>query len=368
MTSALFADESRKCASLEGSGEVETEALVTRGRSNERDGSLRNNSRGKSSHRSKSRGRYEKGTCWNCGKKGHLKKDCRFRKGKSFNSSKENGKEKHEAETKSEANQVEESTSGVIEDEVFVASSNPTYHPNWVLDTAATHHMCPHRSWFSSYESCEGGYVLMRNNSMSQIMGVGTVQLRMFDGIVRILENVRHVPELKKSLISLSELDSRGYKYTGQGGVIKVSKGILVVMKGIRVGNLYKLLGSTVVDGAQMVIEHDEFPVRLWHRRLGHMSEKGMEILMKRELIPKMCFGDKEFFEHCVYGKHHKRSFKATSKGILDYIHSDLWGPSRTKSCGGASYFISFIDDYSRYYYRLALVLSYNNSCTIDLI
>lgn len=31
MTSALFADESRKCASLEGSGEVETEALVTRG-------------------------------------------------------------------------------------------------------------------------------------------------------------------------------------------------------------------------------------------------------------------------------------------------------------------------------------------------
>ena len=140
MTSALLADESRKCASLEGSGEVETEALVTRGCSNERDGSLRNNSRGKSSHRSKSRGRYEKGTCWNCGKKDHLKKDCRFRKGKSFNSSEENGKEKHEAETKSEANQVEESTSGVIEDEVFVASSNPTYHQNRVLDTAATHH------------------------------------------------------------------------------------------------------------------------------------------------------------------------------------------------------------------------------------
>lgn len=64
-------------------------------------------------------------------------------------------------------------------------------------------------------------------------MGVGTVQLRMFDGIVRILENVRHVPELKKSLILLSELDSRGYKYTGQGRVIKVSKGILVVIKGL---------------------------------------------------------------------------------------------------------------------------------------
>lgn len=34
--------------------------------------------------------------------------------------------------------------------------------------------------------------------------------------------------------------------------------------------------------------------------------------------------------------------------GILDYVHSDLWGPSPTISYGGSSYFVSFIDDYSR--------------------
>jgi hypothetical protein len=37
-----------------------------------------------------------------------------------------------------------------------------------------------------------------------------------------------------------------------------------------------------------------------------------------------------------------------TSKGILDYIHSYVWGPSPTISFGGSSYFVTFIDDYSR--------------------
>ena len=37
-----------------------------------------------------------------------------------------------------------------------------------------------------------------------------------------------------------------------------------------------------------------------------------------------------------------------TTEGILDYVHSDLWGPSRRKSLGGASYMLTIIDDYSR--------------------
>lgn len=36
------------------------------------------------------------------------------------------------------------------------------------------------------------------------------------------------------------------------------------------------------------------------------------------------------------------------TKGILDYIHSDLWGPARTPSKGGTRYMLSFIYDYSR--------------------
>ncbi|KAH9649106.1 hypothetical protein KPL70_025861 [Citrus sinensis] len=50
-------------------------------------------------------------------------------------------------------------------------------------------------------------------------------------------------------------------------------------------------------------------------------------------------------------GKSSRTSFKTTvhkTKGTLDYIHSDLWGPAQTTSLSGAKYFISLIDDYSR--------------------
>ena len=38
---------------------------------------------------------------------------------------------------------------------------------------------------------------------------------------------------------------------------------------------------------------------------------------------------------------------KNCAKGILDYIHSDVWGLAQTRSHGGARYFVTFMDDYS---------------------
>ena len=36
------------------------------------------------------------------------------------------------------------------------------------------------------------------------------------------------------------------------------------------------------------------------------------------------------------------------TKGTIDYVHADLWGPSRKPSLGGARYMLTIIDDYSR--------------------
>ena len=54
----------------------------------------------------------------------------------------------------------------------------------------------------------------MGNGIPCKIVGVGSIRIRMFDGIVRELMDVRYVPELKSNLISLGVLDSCGYKYT----------------------------------------------------------------------------------------------------------------------------------------------------------
>ncbi|PON40738.1 hypothetical protein TorRG33x02_339640, partial [Trema orientale] len=112
-------------------------------------------------------------------------------------------------------------------------------------------HMCPNKDWFSTYETVSKGIVLMGNNAPYKVASIGTVKIKMFDGVIRTLGGVRHVPDLKRNLISLSTLDSKGYKYTSEGGVLKVSKGALVVMKGQkRLAELYVLLGSTVIGEA----------------------------------------------------------------------------------------------------------------------
>ena len=85
----------------------------------------------------------------------------------------------------------------------------------------------------------------MGNDFSCKIVGVGSVQIKMHDGSVRTLIDVRHVPKLRKKLISLGVLDSIGYKCTTQGGVLKVSKCILVVMKENRIRNLYHIEGWT---------------------------------------------------------------------------------------------------------------------------
>ena len=87
-------------------------------------------------------------------------------------------------------------------------------------------HMCPHRSWFSSYQPIDGGVFLIENNASCTTVGIGSIRVKMFDGVVKTLTRVRHVPELKKNLISLGVLDSSGYK-SCQGGVHKLSKGFL---------------------------------------------------------------------------------------------------------------------------------------------
>ena len=193
----------------------------------------------------------------------------------------------------------------------------------------------------------------MGNNAVCKTIGLGTIKVKMFDGIVRTLSEVRHVPDLKKNLISLGALDAAGYRYTAEDGVLKVNKGAMVVMKGERNGNLYRLKGTTISGKAAVATptESNDDTTKLWHLRLGHMSVNGLLELHKKQLLKGVKTCKLEFCKYCVFGKQHKIRIKSAvhnSKGVLDYIHSDVWGPAPARSKGGAEYFVTFIDDYSR--------------------
>jgi len=101
--------------------------------------------------------------------------------------------------------------------------------------------------------------------------------------MVRTLSNVHHIPNLKRNLISLGTLESNESKYLAEDGVLKISKGALVLMKGEKHVSLYILQGSTVI-GLAIVNTHSlktllNYGMLAWE--LGHMSKKGMKMLSK---------------------------------------------------------------------------------------
>ena len=193
----------------------------------------------------------------------------------------------------------------------------------------------------------------MANSAICKAIGIGSIKLRTHDGKFCTLTNVRHVPQITKNLISLSLLDSKRFSFKGGGGVLYVCKGSTVVLNGVKCGTLYLLQGSTLSCFAAVAssVIHKDNMTKLWHLRLGHMSERGMQILSKEGLLGGYKINDLEFCEHCVFGKLHRTKFpKAvhSTKGTLDYIHSDCWAPSRVEAIGGYRYFVTFIDDFSR--------------------
>ncbi|KAG8483701.1 hypothetical protein CXB51_023428 [Gossypium anomalum] len=335
------------------------EGLIVRGRQDrntddDRGRTQERNHRGKSKGRSKSSNRGK--TCNFYKKKGHIKSECYKLQNKiKREAANQKGKQ---PENSGEADVVEDYSDG----ELLVASVNDSkVSEEWILDSGCTFHMSPNRDWFTTYETVSEGVVLMGNNASCKIAGVGTIKVKMFDGVVRTLSDVRYVPELKRNLISLSTLDSKGYRYTAESGVLKISKGSLVVMKGQRkTAKLYVLQGSTVTGDAAVASSFlsDDDITKLWHMRLGHMSENGMVELSKRGLLDGQGICKLNFCEHCVFGKQKRVRFTRgihNTKETLEYIHSDLWGPSRVPSRGGANYMLTFIDDFSRKFWAFFL-------------
>jgi hypothetical protein len=135
--------------------------------------------------------------------------------------------------------------------------------------------MCSHRNWFFSYQFVVEGVVFMGNGIPCKTIGIGSIRIRMFNGIVMELTDVRYVPELKSNLISLGVLDSCGNKYIGQGGSLTVSKGSLVVMKATKVDKIYKMEGSTKVESEVIDVSSC-----LWKKHQGHKSKKELYVLV----------------------------------------------------------------------------------------
>ena len=142
----------------------------------------------------------------------------------------------------------------------------------WILDTGATYHVCPKRKRFTSFEKLDGGLLTFDDGHTYQIEGICIVHIKLSDGTVRELKDVRYVSQLKKNFIGA--LEAQSLRGTHEESILKMSSGSLVILNGIRRNNLYYLKGSENLAD----LEHlEDDSTRLWQIRLRQVGLNSLE-------------------------------------------------------------------------------------------
>ena len=201
--------------------------------------------------------------------------------------------------------------------------------------------MTPFRARFNTYKEINGESVFMENNNACNIFRIRSVTMKLKHETVKLLRNVRPVSHVKRNLISLGMLDSVGCEYKGKGGVLPIFMGPKEVLVGKKVNDMFIIKGVEMIEETNTVLSLNLTEADIWHKKRSHISQKRLEALSKQDILAQDICNKLSFCEHNVLGKARKQSFTKAqhiTKGIRDYINSDLWGPTSILSLSGSRY------------------------------
>lgn len=282
--------------------------------------------------------------CFSCGNMGHYVVKCRNKKGK-----KKQG-------FAAIADVDEFATMFDSECALVVSLANQvTSSCAWFIDNGASCHMTGVREHFTSLlEDDIDLEVVLGNNSNVKAAGMGTISFQRESLPPLKVMYVLHVPQLKKSLISISTLEDRWYEVPfRKGQVLLYPRGSSIEFArviGAHSGRLYKLMFQPL---RAMVAQTSRGSLcELWHKRMAHLHHEAFRML--REMVtrlPNFNTNHHDVCRGCALGKYTKTPFQSSDKitaGVLDLIHSDVCGPMSHVSLSGYEYYVTFIDDHSR--------------------
>jgi hypothetical protein len=96
--------------------------------------------------------------------------------------------------------------------------------------------------------------VFLGDNLTTKIIGLGRFQLILQDGRSRTLTCVLHILGLERNMIFIMNVSDAGGHTLFQKDLCNMVRGVMVLMKGFRIGTLYKLLGSVDLTGCNNII------------------------------------------------------------------------------------------------------------------
>ena len=226
------------------------------------------------------------------------------------------------------------------------------------LELLKNQHMTFQRNNLEDYvEFKEPSVVNLGDNRFILAYGKGTYRVKavVCGKLQKIaLHDVLYVSKLDKSLLSVCVMVKYGAAVSFENDLCKITHNSELLAVGVIRGKLYVLkIMEDQVNIASEELESDPF---LWHCHLGHL---GMDNIIKVanwnmvKRIGHLSSESKPFCEGCVMGKHHHFPYP---KGIshpatepFELIRCDVCGPMSESSIGASHYYVTFIDDFTRY-------------------
>jgi transposase InsO family protein len=227
----------------------------------------------------------------------------------------------------------------------------------WFLDSGCSNHMSGNKAAFCELNETFRETVKLRNNTKMTVFGKGRVRLHLNDSNF-VITDVFYVPELKNNLLSIGQLQKRGFAILIQSGKCHIyhpQRG-LIIQSEMTANRMFLLLANFQPKKEKNTCFHTTTSdlAHLWYCRYGHLSYKGLRTLQSKNMIhglPQLSASTVTCTD-CIMGKQHrdpisKRStWRATQK--LQLIHTDICGPVSPMSNSKKRYSLCFIDDFSR--------------------
>jgi histone deacetylase 1/2 len=230
-------------------------------------------------------------------------------------------------------------------------------HPGapWLMDSGSTDHITSDLERLHMHERYGGtDTVQVANGKGLSISHIGNLTLA---GSKLLLNHILHVPHFSHHLLSVYRLvcDNDVFvEFHCHFFCVKDKATRKILLHGRSHGGLYPIPLSRASSSASSRRASSGVRVSAsqWHQRLGHPSNKVVKTVVKNHELPCLPFENSESVcDACQCAKSHQLSYTSSERVStmpLELVHSDVWGPA-IASPGGYKYYVSFIDDYSRF-------------------
>lgn len=223
---------------------------------------------------------------------------------------------------------------------------------SWIIDSRESDHICSTRSWFHHMTPVTPINVILPNGQFALAKFLGNVVFSTDFSISYVL----YILEFSINLISVPKLCQTfnfNVIFNTNNCFIQDSQSLNMIGSAEKIDGLYHLDLHTkheITSKINNASTHTIPSSALWHFRLGHLSFSRLQALQAK--FPFIVVDKQAVCDVCHYSKHKKSPFN--NKIIVvshpfELIHFDVWGPLAIKSYNGHSYFLTVVDDFSRF-------------------